>query len=96
MIAIDPPVRFLDFSLASKGPSTHGTEGMHPQGVHPFVRHRSAEHTAFGGIQVTREENQRQISKLRHCPARRTVLHWPHRPIKTPPDARIAGAGARA
>jgi hypothetical protein len=23
MIAIEPPVRFLDFSLASKGPSTH-------------------------------------------------------------------------
>lgn len=27
MIAIDPPVRLLIFSLASKGPSTHGTEG---------------------------------------------------------------------
>ena len=27
MIAIDPPVRILIFSLASKGPSTHGTEG---------------------------------------------------------------------
>jgi hypothetical protein len=25
MIAIDPPVRFLTFSLASKGPSTHAT-----------------------------------------------------------------------
>jgi NAD(P)-dependent dehydrogenase (short-subunit alcohol dehydrogenase family) len=28
MIAIDTPVRFLAFSLASKGPSTHGTEGQ--------------------------------------------------------------------
>jgi hypothetical protein len=28
MIAIDTPVRFLTFSLASKGPSTHGTEGV--------------------------------------------------------------------
>ena len=28
MIAIDPPVRFLTFPLASKGPSTHGTEGL--------------------------------------------------------------------
>ena len=28
MIAIDPPVRFLTFPLASRGPSTHGTEGM--------------------------------------------------------------------
>ena len=27
MIAIDPPVRILNFALASKGPSTHGTEG---------------------------------------------------------------------
>ena len=27
MIAIDPPVRLLIFPLASKGPSTHGTEG---------------------------------------------------------------------
>ena len=27
MIAIDPPVRILFEALASKGPSTHGTEG---------------------------------------------------------------------
>src|ERR1035437_3946877 len=27
MIAIDPPVRLLNFALASEGPSTHGTEG---------------------------------------------------------------------
>ena len=27
MIAVDPPVRLLISSLASKGPSTHGTEG---------------------------------------------------------------------
>ena len=35
MIAIDPPVRFLDFSLASKGPSTHGTEGVDAILIHP-------------------------------------------------------------
>jgi hypothetical protein len=34
MIAIDTPVRFLTFSLASKGPSTHGTEGQAVVCVH--------------------------------------------------------------
>ena len=28
MIAVDPPVRLLISPLASKGPSTHGTEGL--------------------------------------------------------------------
>ncbi len=36
MIAIDPPVRLLIFSLASKGPSTHGTEGT--VGAHAVLK----------------------------------------------------------
>src|SRR5277367_902625 len=35
MIAIDPPVRFLTFPLASRGPSTHGTEGGVAPDPHP-------------------------------------------------------------
>jgi hypothetical protein len=34
MIAIDPPVRILFEALASKGPSTHGTEGVSPEKPH--------------------------------------------------------------
>ena len=53
MIAVDPGVGLLIFSLASEGPSTHGTDGIRP---HDPVR--------FSGFQGQRIRRGKQAAKL--------------------------------
>jgi hypothetical protein len=48
MIAIDPPVRFLIFSLASKGPSTHAPMPRVAAGVHQTGRQRPCPRFVMG------------------------------------------------
>ena len=50
MIAIDPTVRLLIFSLASKGPSTHGTEGEVGFTTKPQLAARMIERAIVAGV----------------------------------------------
>jgi hypothetical protein len=54
MIPIDPPVRLLIFSLASQGPSTHGTEGRLLRST-PGAAHFCFATARSSQIQATRE-----------------------------------------
>ena len=53
MIAIEPPVRFLIFPLASEGPSTHGTEGTSAATV---VRAAAETATAISDVPITKAD----------------------------------------
>jgi hypothetical protein len=82
MIATDPPVRLLVFSLASKGPSTHAT------GCTAAPRFLRSHHESVGGAQWRRrrlEPSQIGNERLRRAMPR------PTRPV--PRRANVIGSG---